>query len=288
MKSRIRWDDMKSDPLHIVWVIGYALAFGAALNLIPVFGIKLLTGYRMPSWFGLAPFVEAGGLRIAEGIDRFSGKEIKSVWTPVHTHIILSIVMCYVIAPPLFVWGLRERILWRQGSGQRRFPTKITLALGLSGSIMMAALLVSILPPFIAYSVRTSMMNVQRVQANKDALINDISYVALRAQSFCQVDVKDGGGGGRWMNIQRNGNTTIGIDEIGLTSPITGDVVGKLYPQQPSRFFLTVHSTDSLTIKGVATEQGDLSNFENTDGRRGRIQMSVAVTPKRIVVTSDN
>jgi len=132
------------------------------------------------------------------------------------------------------------------------------------------------------------LMDAQKIFANKDALTNDLNYVALKAQSFYYVDVKDGGGGGRWMNIQRDGNTKVGIDEIGLSTPVTGNVVGKLFPQQPSRFVLTVHTPDSLTVKGVATEEGDLNNFENADGRRGRIQTSVVVTPKRIVVTFDN
>jgi hypothetical protein len=183
---------------------------------------------------------------------------------------------------------LRERVLWRQGSGERRFPTKIVLALGLSGSILIGVAFLSTIPPFIAYSVRLSLMNAQKTFMNKDALTNDINYVALRAQSFYQVDVRDGGGGGRWMNIQRDGNPTLGIDEIGLAAPITGNVVGKLFPQQPSRFVLTVHTADSLTVKGVAAEEGDLNNFENADGRRGRIQTRVIVTPKRIVVTFDN
>lgn len=288
MKFKIKWDDMTSDPLHIVWVVGYAMIFGLALNLIPGILLRILTENKAATLFGLAPFVEAGGLKIAEGLDRFSGKEIRSVWTPIHTHIISSIVMCFVIAPPLFVWGLRERMLWRQGSGERRFPTKIALALGLSASIVMGVVLMSTIPPFIAYSVRLSMLNAQKTFANKDALTNDLNYVALKAQSFYYVDVKDGGGGGRWMNIQRDRNPTLGMDEIGLATPIIGNVVGKLYPQQPSHFVLTVHTADSLTVQGVATEEGDLSNFENADGRRGRIQTRVVVTPKRIVVTFDN
>ena len=288
MKSKISWEDMKSDPLHILWVVGYAILFGAALNVIPGLLLKALTVNRGLLWFGPVPFVEAGGLKIAEGLDRFSGKEIMLVWTLYHTKIITSIVMCYVIAPPLFVWGLKERMLWRQGSGERRFPAKIVLALGLSSFIVIGVALGSTVPSFIAYSVRVSLMNAQKIFANKDALINDINYVALKAQSFYYVDAKDGGGGGRWMNIKRDGNPTLGIDEIGLATPITGSVVEKLFPQQPSRFVLTVHTPDSLTVKGVATEEGDLNNFENADGRRGRIQTSVVVTPKRIVVTFDN
>ncbi len=80
----------------------------------------------------------------------------------------------------------------------------------------------------------------------------------------------------------------LGIDEIAPAKPGTGDVVGKLFPQKPSRFVLAVRTADSLTVKGVATEEGDFADFENADGRRGRIQVSIAVTPKRIKVTFDN
>lgn len=279
---------MTSDPLHVVWVVGYAILFGVALNSLNEMLFKGLITLKGTPWHWFAPFLEAGGLKIMEGLDRFSGKEILSVWTTTHTQIISSVVICYVIAPPLFVWGLRERVLWRQGSGQRRFPTKIVLALGLSVSILIGVAFHSTISAFIAYSVRLSLMNAQKTSANKEAVTNDLNYVAMKAQSFYYVDVKDGGGGGRWMNIRRDGNSTVGIDEIGLSAPIIGTVVGKLFPQQPSRFVLTVHTADSITIKGVATEEGDLNNFENADGRRGRIQTSIVVTPKRIAVAFDN
>ncbi len=287
MKFRISWQDYKADPLRLIWVVLYAFVFGLALFPLVAFAVRLF----YPDLFlyiTFAPFVEVGGSIIEQGLERFSGKEIVPVWTAFHTHIVSEIVTCYVIAPALFLWGLRERAVWRQVSGERRFPTKIVLALGLSASIVMGVAFLSTIPPFIAYSVRLSMQNAQKAQANKDVLINDINYVALKAQSFYFVDVKDGGGGGRWANIQRNGSPELGIDEIAPAKPVTGDVVGKLFPQQPSRFVLAVRTADSLTVKGVATEEGDFADFENADGRRGRIQVSIAVTPKRIKVTFDN
>lgn len=287
MKFRISWQEYKADPLRITWVVLYALVFGFAFFPLVAFVVRLFYP-DMFLYITFAPFVEAGGLVIAQGLERFSGKDIVPVWTASQTHIVFQIVLIYVIAPALSLWGLKERAVWRQASGERRFPTKIVLALGLSASIVAGVVFLSLIPPWIAYSVRVSMMQAQKVQANKDALINDLNYAALRVQSFYYVEVGEGGGGGRWMNIQRDGSPTLTMDDIALSTPIVQKVVGKLFPQQPSRFLMKVHTADSLTVTGVAVETGDYENFENADGRSGRIQVSIAVTPKRIKVTLDN
>jgi len=287
MKFRISWQEFKADPLRLVWVALYTLVFGFAFFPLVAFIVKLFNR-DIFLYNSFAPFVEAGGFMIAQGVARFSGKEIVPEWTLYHTLILAEIVTCYVIAPALFLWGLKERAVWRQASAERRFPIKIVLALGLSASIVAGVVFLSLAPPWIAYSVRGSLMEAQKVQANKDALINDLNFAALRVQSFYYVDVREGGGGGRWMNIRRDGSPTLTMDDIGLSTPMAQRVFGKLFPQQPSRFLMNVHTADSLTITGVAVEKGDVENFENADGRKGRIQVSIAVTPKKIKVTLDN
>jgi hypothetical protein len=80
----------------------------------------------------------------------------------------------------------------------------------------------------------------------------------------------------------------LGIEEVAPAEPIVGKVTSNLFPQSPSRFLLNVHTQDSLTIWGIGKDEGDIDSFANEDGRRGRLQMKVIVTPKKIYVNSDN
>lgn len=287
MKFRTKWSEfIKRDPLHIGLVIIYAVGFGIAINFVVnllVSSLSPLRGLILP-----VPFTLAGGLRIAEALDRFSGKEMVSAWTSGQTSILVSILVCYVISLPLFVWGMRQRALFRQNPGGQKFPMRIALALGISASFLGEVCLVATVPPFIALSVKSSMQSAQTVQSNKDALISDVNYAALRAQSFYYMDVQDGGGGGKWTDIVREGNPTLGIEEIAPTEPVTGRVLGDFFPQQPSHFILKVHAQDSLTVWGVGHERGDVEDFVNQDGQRGKLQVSITVTPKNVHVTSDN
>jgi hypothetical protein len=292
MKFKIRWSELRSDPLHIVWLLVYAILAGVAINVIPDALNKLLFTDAKPLWLSSfsrgVPFIEAGGLRIGEALDRFSGKELTSSWGAEQTKILISILVTYVLALPLFVWGMRNRTLWRLETGARRFPTRIVIALGLSGSLVMGSCLLATFPPFISLNVRKSLDNAQRAQSNKDALLNDINYAALRAQSFYYTDVVDGGGGGRWKDIRRAGNPMLGIEEIAPSEPVIGKVVKHFYPQHPSRFLLMVHAQDSLSICGVGNEDGEVDTFANEDGRTGRVQVRAIVTPKRIFVNLEN
>jgi hypothetical protein len=286
MKFRINVPNFKADPLHTFWVAVAALCFGIAWGLLGT----LLVHLTNPGGIYITPlpFIVVGGDAIAQALGRFSGKELVVVWGRLQTATVIQLVIYYIVAPAAFLWGLKERAVWRQQTGERRFPWKIVLALGATSTIVGSMVLGSLLPPLVHYSVRLSLMEAQRKQANRDAVMWDLNYAALRAQSFYFVDVKDGGGGGRWKNIQREGDPTLTIDEIAPPEPVVQKVAGKLFPQQPSHFRLEVYKADSLVIYGIAVEDGDYSDFANADGQKGKIQFNIAVTPKKIKVTSAN
>jgi hypothetical protein len=286
MRFRIKVPNFEADPLHTFWVAVYAVCFGIAWSL---FG-TLLVHLTNPGGIYITPlpFIMVGGDALAQALDRFSGKELVVVWGGLQTATVIQLVIYYIVAPTAFVWGLNERALWRQQTGERKFPWKIVLSLGTTATIIVSIVLGSLVPPLIHYRVRVSVMEAQRIQANRDALMWDLNYAALRAQSFYFVDVKDGGGGGRWKNIQRKGNPTLTIDEIAPPEPVVQNVAGKLFPQQPSKFRLEVHTADSLVVYGIAVEDGDNADFANADGQKGKIQFSIGVMPKKIKFTSEN
>lgn len=283
MKFKIDWQRMKSDPLHLLWVVGYCIAGGIPFILL----VNALGSDSIYMW-SLEPVPSvAGGMRIAEGIERFRGHPVVHSWNLGHTLILLSTIFFYIILLPLFIWAMNKRARWRE-IPQSRFPLKIVVFLGLTGWHVFVTVAYSILGPIATTLVFRSLRQVQTVQSNKDVLINDLNFLALKAQSFYFVPTKEGGGGGRWLNIQRKSNQALTLQEIEHHEPILGWIYGDAFPQKPSKFVLEVFTEDSLAIWGIGSERGDNTTFVNKDGQHGKLELQMIVTPKKLYTNERN
>jgi len=289
MNFRINWDAVRSDYLHPVWILGYAVAgfviFQVFLSLIPS-----PLADRQATFLGLSlPYVDAGGMLIADGLKRFSGDPIPSGWTGSQTWLLISVMLTYAVAAPLFVWGLRERTQRKQDPGRRGFPLSVVLSLGLSGPLLLGTLMMSTFGWYLSSSVWGSMKEAQRISSNRDYLINTVSLMAVNAQSFYHVPVKEGGGGGRWANIQGRPSSTIQLEEIVDTVRSLRHVfLPHFSPMEPHKFILEVHSIDSLSIWGLGEKEGNDPLFVNKDGSEGRHQVWASVTPGNYIVRVQN
>jgi hypothetical protein len=287
MKFRIEWQRMKADPLHLLWVPIYVLA---GVLLLPLFdsafvrlGLKVRISYFIN--FLSIPVI-AGGLRIEEGIKRFGGETLVHSWSD-HTTIVLYAILSSIILLPFFEWALKERARWRENP-KPGFPFKIVVSVGLTGSLLFGTVWLSAFGPIRSASAYRSLHRGQTVSANKDALINDLNFLALKAQSFYFVPTKEGGGGGRWLNIQGKSNQALTLQDIEHHEPIIGRVIGDAFPQKPSRFVLQVFGEDSLAIWGIGSELGDDTTFVNKNGERGKLELQMLVTPKKISTNERN
>lgn len=280
MKFRIDWQLIKSDPLHPLWVVGFAIVGSTFAWVSNVFGTSV-RGLWKPI---LEPAVSAGGVRIQEGLAFFRGDPVGG-WNLDHSLILLSIIFLYVILPPLFLWAIKARARWRQ-MPRSRFPLKIFVSLGLTGSLVLFIATYSIIGPTFAIYVYRSLHSGQKVQANKDVMMHDLAFMALRAQSFYFVPVKDGGGGGRWLNVQKASNQALTLQEIEPVEPVLRRISD--FPQKPSKFVLEVFREDSLAIWGIGSEPGNDVTFVNKDGQKGKLEFQMIVTPKKSYTNERN
>ncbi len=281
---------MRIDPLHWVWLVGYvfaAMILGGILNDAlyrsdSIKGIVLHFG-RSPLVTPF-PYVVAGGLKIADGLDRFSGNPIIQEWKSEHLFLLLSILVSYVLAVPSFIWAIKERQHWRENHARGKFPIRIAFAIGIGGAFVVPMLLISAVGPVMSSSVRSKMQEAQTVYANRDAVMYELNLMALKAQGSYFVSLGEGGYGGKWMNIQRKGSPTVTLEELQVQEPDLNRVYAELYPQRPSKFVLEVYSEDSLAIWGIGAETSEGSLFVNKDGQQGKNQAHAVVTPKKVIV----
>jgi hypothetical protein len=288
MKFKIKWQQIKSDPLHILWVTGYVLAGGFVLGLVNTVLGRTMVSATVIMRIVPAPHIVAGGMLIYEAIQRFQGHPIVHTWRVEHTFLVVSIILAYVVALPIFLWALRERSRLRQGDGRNQFPFKIAFGFGFSGPIVAFAAIIAIIGPILSSGVYTSLRNTQIIQSNGDALINDVNLMVMKAQSFYFVSTKDGGGGGRWKNINRKVGSEITLKDIELSESPIARVYGSSFPMEHSEFNLEVYSEDSLAIWGTRNDPGSDENFVNKNGQRAKKQIHVTVTPKNFHISTEN
>lgn len=274
---------MKTDRLHWVWMVCYV---GVALILGGILNLALYPSDLLGRSVAITPFpyIFAGGLRIADGLDRFSGNQIIREWKSEHLFLLLSILVSYILAVPSFIWALKERQQRRENQPGRKFPIRIVLAFAIGGAFVVPMLLISVIGPVASSSVRATMQKAQTLVVNRDAVMYELNMMALKAQSSYFVPLGEGGCGGRWMNIQRKGAPTVTLEELQVQEPDLNRVYAELFPQRPSKFVLEVYSEDSLAIWGIGAETWEGSLFVNKDGQQGKTQAHAVVTPRKVIV----
>lgn len=286
MNFRIDWQRLRSDPLHLVWVIAYCLA--------GFFVLQIADTYLMPAFWQSPfpafpfPYIVAAGRLIHEGLERFSGNPVLHEWTHVHTTILAAVIVNYLIIPPLFIWALAERREWRRRLPEKSNPTKIILILGLLGSSVAFILFGSVVAGPISASVYSRLTNGQTTAANKDLMINTMTLMAFRAQSFFAVPVELGGGGGRWQSLEDDPTGNVTAAALTQRDPEIKELYRGSFEITDPEWIIEVVREDSLVIWGIGTLDGDIGTFQNRNGQEGKIQVHALVTPLKLVVRRDN
>jgi Tfp pilus assembly protein PilE len=115
----------------------------------------------------------------------------------------------------------------------------------------------------IAVAVGITMFQDNAVNANRDAVSNDLINLAARAQQFYRRPVGLGGGGSSFTNL--------GTDVSKLTNNATND---------NGTYTISAGGDQTITLKGVGTSKGN-------DGSTN-VTLTCVVTPTGYTVTTTN
>jgi hypothetical protein len=149
----------------------------------------------MPAW------VYAGGQTIANGLLEFSGKGPTSVPDQRMRASLISILITLIVAPTLCLAGIRSRALTpgvRSGPVHWR-ASHVVYLLGMFVTVVV--IVMGVVSAVLQLSVSVSLRQSQAVQSNKDEMINDLNWIAIRVREYRALPVRFGGGAGSYQGF---------------------------------------------------------------------------------------
>jgi len=290
MTFRTRMSDVWKNPLHAAWIILAIAELGVLLFCYQRFIVDSYFPPRLLNWARpnlpaifqdnvqktlLEPHMNAGAIRVAEGITAFSGKPLTGAWTIGETLVVISMIISCVAGPSLLLWGMKARRRWPQEKPARPRPFAILGATVIGGYIVAYALALPVMTSVESWSLWQRMKSDTFTNGVRDGAVASVSELGFQAQLLRLTPGAKGGG--PWLN--KPGGITLEDLEPALTPLDRG-----LWPRgerAPVRYLLEVNSPDSLTIWGVAQVGGlnAAGAFTNKDGTKGNIQVRTGVTP---------
>lgn len=299
-KTKLRW--IWDSPLHPIWIVLaileiYVFVLGINRFVLDSYSYEAAVGWGKPyllnSYFADgnlllgSPFIGAGGLKLGDGIKAFTGKPITGGWILEHWVITVSLVLAYIAGPALFLYGLKLRKARILGGLTRRNSFLPLIATATGGYLLCTALLLPSISGPKNWSILQRMKAEEYSNAAREGIDASLPVLAFQAQQLrIMPETK---GGGPWEN-RRGGITIEGLEHV---LPSMESVLWKPGPRAPVRFFLKVHSPDSLTLWGVADARGGYGpsgglTFKNIDSTTGNVQVHAGVTPTHSTLTIDN
>jgi hypothetical protein len=297
MSFRTRLQQIWRQPLHPAWIILAMVEIGVLVVFVERFVLHRvfsLWGFSLWSqqnfWMQdihrmlWGSYIDAGGVRVGEGILAFSGKLVRGIWRSEHVLIIVSMVLSYLVGPSLFIWGMKARKLWLTEDPARRSAFPILAATALGGYIVFFALLIPVEASFGSWSIWQTMKSDMYVNAARDGAVSSVSVLGFQAQQLRLLPQAKGGG--PWMK----GPGGITIAEIDTVLPRLERGLWETGVRPTMKYVLEVESPDSLTIWGMANIRGGLhgSTFINKDSTTGNVQVRVGVTAERVTAMVEN
>jgi len=299
MTFRTRMSETWKNPLHAVWII---LAIVELVVLFYCYHRFIIDSYFLPQWLSwarphlpavfqdnlqstlLGPHIDAGAIRVAEGITAFTGKPLTGAWTVGETLVLVSMIFSCIAGPSLFLWGMKARRKWLLEKPERPRPFAILGAIAIGGYIVAYTLAIPIMTSVESWSVWQRMKSDSFMNGVRDGAVASVSELGFRAQLLRLMP--EAKGGGPWA--KGTGGITINDLEQALTPLERG--LWSQGEKVPVKYFLEVNSLDSLTIWGVAHVDGlkSASAFTNKDGTRGNIQIRSGVTPVMVNSVMEN
>jgi hypothetical protein len=294
MKFKIDFAKAASDPLHPLRVIVLiALLSAGAYSLEKWFLPK--TDWGQAPWrpqYGLAlhatqPQMIAAGIRVQEGIDRFSGNPENRQWRAELTILLALLVFSFVLGPALFVWGLRARARWYRDLPARRGTVRVATALAVGGFVVLSQASTLILA-FQSQSRFDKMLQDNTSAAEQDAMSTELVQMGRTAQILFFLPKSEGGCGMSWLAPDASGRAAINISDIQPMQLPTAKVIEPAFPQKPKSYVLEVYRSDSLSILGTGNSPAILAQddtAQSSNSQLKRIQQRVDVTPDRVKAT---
>jgi len=299
MTFRTKVRQIWESPLHPVWIVLAILEIGVFVLCVDRFFIRGSSFWNLfrPGGLPLQQFImqdihrilwgsyiDAGGIRLSEGILAFNGKLVRGIWGPEHTLVIVSMVLSYVAGPALFLWGMKARKKWLTDKSSAPSKLRILGATAFGGYIIFFSLLVPIEASVESWRIWEQMKADSYANAARDGAIASVSTLGFQAQQLRLMP--EAKGGGPWVS----GNGGISVADLDTVLPRLERGLWSADVTVPTRYVLEVQSPDSLTIWGVAVARGGIGggNFRNIDGTIGNVQVHAGVTPSRVSLMTDN
>lgn len=290
---------IRENPLHLVWIILAMLELGVFILCYERF---VLHNPSLPGVFHWArlqlpallqqdihrllwgSYIDAGGIRVNEGISAFAGKSATGVWKPEHTMVIVSMVLSFIFGPALLLWGMKARRRWILEKRAKPGPFTILAATAIGGYIVAFALALPVVTSVESWASWQRMKADSYASATRDGAVASGSILGFQAQQLRLMP--EAKGGGPWMK----GPGGITIADIDTVLPRIERGLWQQGLRGSMKYFLEVDSPDSLTIWGVADLRGTLSGstLRNKDSTTGNVQMRAGVTPARVTMMVEN
>jgi hypothetical protein len=294
-KARQIWES----PLHPVWIVLAMLEIGVLVLCIDRFVFHGGSFWKLFRWAGppfpqffmqdiyrllWVAYVDAGGIRVSEGISAFNGTLVRGTWRPEHALVIVSMILSYIVGPSLFLWGLVSRKKWISKKPATPSKLRILGATALGGYIIFFALLMPVEGSLGSWTAWQRMKADSYANGVRDGAIASISTLGFQAQQLRLMP--EARGGGPWVQ----GEGAITIADLDTVLPRIDRGLWSRDDRAPMKYLLEVHSPDSLTIWGVANAHGGArgTTFLNIDGTSGNIQVHAGVTPLNVTTMTDN
>jgi hypothetical protein len=140
------------------------------------------------------PWVLAGGHTLENGLLAFSGKPAEAANGKTQVITLACLLLVSVVCPTIFLLHWRRRILAHPAKREST-PWTITHVLyGLCAALVLC-ISVAILPIAIrAEVVRNKLRDAQAVQFNRDAMVNELNFMAMDLSQYYILSKEYGGG----------------------------------------------------------------------------------------------
>jgi hypothetical protein len=295
MSFKINWQRFQEEPLHparvgLAILVVFLVVGGLSYWTLPAKSLRSpwssdssLESYLkyISTW---SPYLMAGGLRVSNGILAFSGKPPSEHWPFVHQTVLVGIEVCYILGPAILLWAFKARANWVAKKVTRPSPQLILPVIGICGFLVLFQLLIPTLGNLSSWRFWQKMKENDRKSRILEATSSSVASLALMARVLRASP--EAPGGGHWSHSA--GGITLEKMQSGLSSAKKG-----IWPdgvESPLHFIMEIESPDSMTVWGIADEEGEDTAriFVNKDGRSGRIQVHAGVTPKEGWVLDDH
>jgi len=251
-----------SDKTNAYWWLPWTVVVAA------VAAISVISSYYT-NWYFWAPWSAAKVVVTEMAINKFESGVASAVphWD-MRFMALGSIVMLFVVGPSLWVYGELKNEQSRNGSGLKK-----GLVWYLGAILIVAGL--EVVPVAVTKAVvfqnTWSMADQHR---ENDRLRTELLKLGFDAVETYHRPRDQGGGGGSFQLATGGSNLRM----IQLT-----DLDG--YPASEAMSFEMQDSTNddsAITIYAISDKEGPDPNYSNADGRSGKIEIAITVTPSAV------